>query len=963
MLLLLLAGSMLNLSAQVRGISWTIAPAANYTWFNARSGLDEAFLVGGRLGLGFGEFVELRASYLQTISQEIDLGAFSIDETTLDSRNVDLARYGADLRLNLSRGNLLPYLLLGAGVQDIGREGLENSNNIFATAGLGLTLTAADRFAFTVEGKNIAYNYNSIRNLLNEAERTANNLDLEDSELERFGNWSLEAGLKFYLGGRRPGELSEVDREYLNAFGNGFTGLRLPLEVSLARINWDEALPYRDTWLGGGNIGVDIGPFIGLRAFYLRGMENDDISFNFDDLALYGGDVRLNLSRAGTGFTPFLTLGGGYIDVGSGYMAGDEAITAESQGFATGGGGLILALGDYLRLNGSARALLTTSSDITDLNSTDQLTTSWMYTAGLTFAFGDRAEPREVAQAKTQQSVDAKEREMQARLEKQREENQRQARELKRRYEQRIADLERQLNEAYAEQDPERAAELMRERDEAGEVVAEIERREEAQRRREMMRQRNQMDSVDYYYPDPERRYARRDYDEYDRRDDRDDRRRDRNDGDDEQRRSDGMVQMTPEQLTTLIEAANRSGEDDHAGGDYARDRAQDERNREGRFTSERDWEDYQDLRDQRYQELNQRLRRIEQQLRSETQRSGMPGEQQMQDRQQEQERMVPDSLDLQLEQLQQQVEQLQNQQQEQRGDQPVNEDLQRQLDQMQQQLRQLRDYRRELRRYDKSEGNRMQDWERELDRDAQLRRQMNRDITEYMARLMNEVRDIREAQEEQAERLDKIESNQNRNAPDNDDDDGLLGLDIFDGEDDSADQAQAERPRVRTMEEITINRGGEYIQTAEADTTGTLGRLISYSGMSAFAGFNLGENNTTLNFGLRWHYLLGQNERFGFMPEAFFGLGDPVNFGLSVNGLSYLWNRGFFRPYLGAGFGFMQMAEEVEGAADETDFRPVLNFVVGTYIPVLGGRLYADFMGRNLFNNNQLVAGYRFTF
>lgn len=476
-LIVLLLCLSLSLAAQVRGISYTLGPTVNYSWFNTRSGLDDALMIGGRLGIGFGEFVELRGLYMQTLGQSTDLSEFAVDENLLAGTDVDLRRYGAELKLNLSRGQLLPYLTLGAGVQQIERQGLERGDNIFASAGLGLTLSAGDRFTFSLEGKNTAYNYSAVRSLLNAAERQAQNLNLDDFPVDRFGNWSLGASANFYLGGRRPGELSEVDQAYIDAFGNGFSGLRLPLEVNLARIEWDEALPYRNAWLGGANIGIDFGPFVGLRAFYLRAMDDDKVSLDFDPLSLYGGDVRFKLGRTGRTLTPFLTLGGGYIRVGDEYVARPER-AAESQGFATGGGGLVIALGNYVRINGSARALLTSSSEIEDLNTTEQLATSWMYSTGLTVAFGRRARERNtMAGGEIEKEIEiiitdgepvGNDDDRRARTQA-----------LRQRYERRIRELERQLDAAYAADDMSRAGQLLRQKEEAQAVLAEIDSRQE----------------------------------------------------------------------------------------------------------------------------------------------------------------------------------------------------------------------------------------------------------------------------------------------------------------------------------------------------------------------------------------------------------------------------------------------------------------------------------------------------
>ena len=62
--------------------------------------------------------------------------------------------------------------------------------------------------------------------------------------------------------------------------------------------------------------------------------------------------------------------------------------------------------------------------------------------------------------------------------------------------------------------------------------------------------------------------------------------------------------------------------------------------------------------------------------------------------------------------------------------------------------------------------------------------------------------------------------------------------------------------------------------------------------------------------------------------------------------------------PYLGTGAGFMQIAKD----GDEK-LRLNYNVIFGTYLDVMGGKLYVDFTARNLFKFNQIIAGYRFAF
>lgn len=1042
-LILLLAG-LTPLSAQVRGISYTVAPAAEYTWYNKSSGLNEAVQVGGMLGIGFGEFVELRALYAQTIDQKIDLSAFEVDESLLDNRDVDLSRYGGELKLNLSRGKFLPFLTVGAGVQDIGRTDLESSQNIYASAGLGLTLSASDRFTFNLEGKNVSYSYNAIGDLLNEAERTAQNLGGSEFTLDRFGNWSVGANLELYLGGRRPGELSEIDEAYLNTFSNG-SGLRLPLEVNLARVEFDDALPYRDTWMGGGNIGIDIGPYIGLRAFYLRAMQEDQVQLDFDPLAMYGGDIRLNLNRASRGVRPFLTLGGGYLDVNDEYI-GRENQAVTSQGFATGGLGLILGLGRQLRLNGSIKSLLISDVDIEDLNTPSEISTSWMYTAGLEFSFGgNRPDPDAVVEERIENELSDQREQLRTRIQEQQRANQRERERLKQRYELRIAELEKRLNQAYNADtlNTELTVTLLREIEEADAVLTELDRRERQLAQKELRMEMRLQDSIDIFFPDPyapvqpqpqpqaqpQPAPAALPASVYDK----------------------GIVLLSPEQLNQLLDrltsisdrsrtmpqpdsslqrriqllnerigrleqslapttAPASAPKPETAPASTALDTILNRLNQLERAVQQQPTEAIPAPADSTDILLRENLRRLEEQLEATQEAATEPDSSAIRLRQSiqeleerlrdaEREEAAPDSTSIGLRrnirQLEEQLVQIQSTPS---PDSPTIAELRelrtemralRDLQQKNQaaatpnelvtqpdtatvaELRELRAEIRTLRDLQQQDTSPPADQsiQAEVARVQAERRRSDRELRAALSELTKEIRDLRTQQNDYQNQLEALDTER----PTIDYDELAIALrasataDTLTGTDEDSttlaletEAAPAGRT-VRDLEAIEIDRSGNFL----ADTTQTPSNM-AYTGLSGFVGFNLGEdNNNTVNFGLRWHYNIGPSGYFQFVPETFFGIGSPTNFGIFANGLGVVQKNilDVLRPYAGVGFGFMQMADGDTEDPDDTDFRPAFNLIFGTYLKVLGGRLYADFTARNLFANNQVVAGYRFTF
>ena len=963
----LLAGA--TAAAQVRGVSYTIAPSVAYNWFGDESGLDDAFMFGGRLGFGFGEYVELRATYMQTIDLNTDFDALGVGiDSTFGNQGVDLRRYGAELKLNIGRGTLLPYLILGGGIQDTERDGidLDRAENIFGTLGVGLTLSAADRYTFGVEGKYIAYSGNSVRNLLNEAERISQGIDEVDLGNDNIGTFAAAANLQFYLGGRRPGQLSDIDQEYLRNFQGGLTGLSLPVELGLAQVDWDDALPYRDAYFAGGTAGFSFGPLVSLRGFYYRGMTDDEINFDFDDIALYGADFRFNLTQASSGIVPYLNVGGGYIDLSDGYNANITEVSefASSQGFASGGGGIYLKLGERFLVNGGARFLLTSDADLEDVNSTEQLTTSTMYNAGLGFVLGgnNRDNPDVVRQSTLEEQLETQQQEFERRADSIRAANQLEIAELRQRYQDSIAILDQELIDALDAGDVETAAEIKEERAQAAAVVAELDNRQDELTVRSLQadarqdaRERAEIDAAlgRPVQPIPARPTTVVPS---------------TNNG--------SVIVLQSEQIDRLIDAlGNRVGS--QANQQPGQQSGQDT----GASSSELD-------------RIDRRIERLEDMMfrmggpddrrryadRFEEPRSDMsPEERRIAELERRLENMQQGSGDFNRPAL--------------RTDTVTNrtEAQMSMTDRRIQELeRQLEDARREVRsdddRRDDVDDDRLDELERRMldrienlreDRDPteteELRQEMLRDMTDYQSEMMQEIRELQRDLDRANRELARREAEQGAIDERMD-----LERDRLRQERRAARRAAATTttidsagnrvviPGTRTLDEITVNTGGVYL--ADENTEGFFSNF-TYTGMSGTAGFNFGDA-TGLGLGLRWHYKLGPDQRAEFMPEAYFGIGAPTTFGIFGNIIYPILTDDTqastsvgpnFIPYVGIGVGAMQIKDDED--SDELNFRPAINLVVGSYLPVGNGRFFADFSTRNFFSVNQLTGGYRFNF
>ncbi len=401
-LLLSLAVLVPSALAQVAGVGYRLSPSATYVDFEGDAGLDDGLLYGGGIGLSFGEFVELGGGYQFGDGFETDFSGFSGLEdapelaealAALDPREVQVERYGGTLRLNLGTAGIVPFLTAGTGLIRFSPDGMEATRNIYLLGGAGLQLTGADRYALAVSAENLAYRYDPASTFFTPADLASVGLDFADFNQTTVRNLTVRGTVQLYLGGRRPGEGTEVDRELRRQFSGGLSGLSLFLEPTYGRVRFDEAFDYRDQAFAGGEVGVDLGPLVGLRGFYLRGVE-DDSPTSFESIRMVGGGLRLRLSEGGQ-FVPFVSVGGGYLDVLDDYATDASAepgnVLAEDRPFATGGAGVELALNPRFRIIGEARALLMSTRDEQDLSQPENVFVSPYYRAGVSFGLGGDA--------------------------------------------------------------------------------------------------------------------------------------------------------------------------------------------------------------------------------------------------------------------------------------------------------------------------------------------------------------------------------------------------------------------------------------------------------------------------------------------------------------------------------------------------------------------------------------------
>jgi hypothetical protein len=379
--------------AQFRDVGYTLEPAAYRVFESDNAAFQDGILYGGALGLSFGRYLELSTEYLANTGLTATFGNVQGLVGLLD-RTVDARRYGTRLRLNLYNRRVIPYLAGGSGVLRLAPEDVGASSTIYALAGGGLTFSLRSRYRVSVSGEVLRYRYDPVATFLPPGEQM-------DNQTQSVTLPALSASVSLFLGGRSLDAQTAVDRALQEQFSNNvFRSLQFFATPFAGRIEFNDALGFpKDQNLVGVNAGVELGPFVGLRGFYWRGTTGDtlfdEIGGGIQDLQMYGGELRLRLNaEIGNGFVPYAEVGGGYLDVLSGYATDipGEAAPPDDRLFSTVGGGLEVPLTDAVKVAGGLRSLFMNSANASDIRDPGTVYGSLMYTAGFEVRLGGRSD-------------------------------------------------------------------------------------------------------------------------------------------------------------------------------------------------------------------------------------------------------------------------------------------------------------------------------------------------------------------------------------------------------------------------------------------------------------------------------------------------------------------------------------------------------------------------------------------
>jgi hypothetical protein len=365
----------------IEGLSYSLHPGVEYMRWGENIRLDDDVVYGGRLGINFGRYVSLRGFYFGNSNIGITAG----DQPAVpgvDLGHTDLANYGGDLALYFPYGSVFPFISGGGGIYRFDPSGGDRVKKIGLRFGGGLRFAVTPRVQATLYAEDAMLKGGAELFAGEDGEDSSSNNDMQHS-------LALGASLNFFLGGYQ-GE-TVTDREYLNKFSGGITGASWRIEPFAGKLNFESGVKLDDTELLGARMGLGLGPYVDLRGYYWRGMNND-----FDEaerIQSYGAEAMFNLNPS-PGVEPHILLGVGSLDFMSGYKD-PNGLTVEDKSMLIAGIGIDLTLSDRWRISIDARDYIFGSSDLQNTESLDELYHNWMYSAGLSFTLGGRGKGRE----------------------------------------------------------------------------------------------------------------------------------------------------------------------------------------------------------------------------------------------------------------------------------------------------------------------------------------------------------------------------------------------------------------------------------------------------------------------------------------------------------------------------------------------------------------------------------------
>lgn len=375
--------------AQVAGLNYSFSPTAERLIWSDNSGLSNGFIYGGKIGIGFGQYIELEGSYQfgggfstdpQRISQDSN---FNTLFSQLPDRDLSLNKFGLNTRLNLTSWTVVPYLNIGAGLMEFRQDNHVNNRSFYYAGGAGLMTTLASRYSIFTEVNRIGYRLNP-GNLYSEGDLTTASISPGTLTEVLYHSWNIKVGLKAYLGGSRYDDPSQTSFVFLDKYNGGLYNTRVNISPVYGQIFFNESLGMPDNQqFTGLSAGFEFGPHVALQGFYWKGLSSENL--DFEGISMAGAEFKSSLLRSNV--TPYVTVGAGYLSLDDEFRT-DNLPEIENQVFGLAGLGADFHVSNSITIDAAVRTMMNSIENPEPATWQQNIEFSPMFTAGVTVKIG-----------------------------------------------------------------------------------------------------------------------------------------------------------------------------------------------------------------------------------------------------------------------------------------------------------------------------------------------------------------------------------------------------------------------------------------------------------------------------------------------------------------------------------------------------------------------------------------------
>lgn len=378
-----------TVSAQVSGVSFSISPAVEHVMWHDNAALKGDYMFGGSLGVGLGQYIELKAHYMrgwETHSRFSSLrggdGPLQERLSSIPEDKVNLERFGLSTVLNLSTSAVVPYLTGGMGIVRFDTDDVLQSESVFLSGGAGLMISVVSRYALYAQANHIAYQYNPGSTFLNGATLNATGIQPLNFRNAQVSQWHFQVGMKAYLGGLSA--RGNNSGSFPDEFNGGLGNTRFTLSPVYGQISFHESVNLPSVQhIVGFESGLELGPLVSLNGFYWQGIDGRN-GLQLEKLHFAGGEFRLNFFESTV--TPFASAGGGYM-FASNYET-ESLSRPEDLVFGLLGVGIDASLNRNISVTGSLKSLMHTRPGVDNALSRNKVAMSTMFNVGVRFSLG-----------------------------------------------------------------------------------------------------------------------------------------------------------------------------------------------------------------------------------------------------------------------------------------------------------------------------------------------------------------------------------------------------------------------------------------------------------------------------------------------------------------------------------------------------------------------------------------------